>query len=213
MSPFSDGTANAEFGGFLEEQQDSPPPPSVPSDGADDDESNDQDCSTIPLITRSISGPLSSNASSWFLGSGWADCWTEEQQDSPPPPSVPGDGADDDESNDQDCSTIPLITRNISGPLSSDASSRLLGSGWTDCWTEAYHPPELSEIGGLPPPSMLSGGADDDESNDLDCNTTPLITRSISGPLSSDASSQCFGSGWVDFAGQGGATELAAGFQ
>ena len=155
MSPFSDGTANAEFGGFLEEQQDSPPPPSVPSDGADDDESNDQDCSTIPLITRSISGPLSSDASSRFL----------------------------------------------------------MGSGWTDCWTEAYHPPELSEIGGLPPPSMLSGGADDDESNDLDCNTTPLITRSISGPLSSDASSQCFGSGWVDFAGQGGATELAAGFQ
>ena len=119
---------------------------------------------------------------------------------------------DDDESNDQDCSTTPF-TRSVSGSLSSDASSRFLGSGWTDCWTEAYHPPELSEIGGLPPPSMLSGGADDDESNDLDCNTTPLITRSISGPLSSDASSQCFGSGWVDFAGQGGATELAAGFQ
>ena len=73
MSPFSDGTANAEFGGFLEEQQDSPPPPSVPSDGADDDEPDDLGCNTTPLITRSVSGPLSFDASSQCFGSGWVD--------------------------------------------------------------------------------------------------------------------------------------------
>jgi hypothetical protein len=53
------------------------------------------------------------------------------------------------------------------------------------------------DLDDLPCPSELSNGADG-EFNDLDCNTTPFITSSISGPLPSDASPQHLRGKWVD---------------